>query len=189
MEKRRIFIAINLPEEVKKELQMYQSKWPELPVRWTKLGNVHITLVFIGDVEDKDVADVSRIIKEVALRHSPFSVHLTKVCYGPPDKMPPRMIWAVGDRSQEFTLLRDDLEKSLLASPHIHFPQEKRAFTPHITLGRMRLWEWQQIEPEERPEVAEELDMEWQVESVEVMESKLKRGGAEYTIIESVFLS
>ena len=189
MEKRRIFIAINLPEEVKKELQLYQSKWPEPPVRWTKLDNVHITLVFIGDVEDKDVADVSCIIKEVASRHSPFSVHLTKVCYGPPDKMSPRMIWAVGDRSQEFALLRDDLEKSLLALPRIHFPQEKRAFTPHITLGRMRLWEWQQIEPEERPEVAEELDIKWQVESVEVMESKLKRGGAEYTIIESVSLS
>jgi len=187
--KRRIFIAINLPEEVKKELQLYQSKWPELPVRWTKLGNVHITLVFIADVGDKDVTEVSRIVKEVALHHSPFPVHLTKICYGPPDKMPPRMIWAVGDRSQEFTLLRDAIEKSLLVSPRIHFPQAKREFTPHITLGRMRLWEWQQIEPEELPEVTEELDIAWQVKSVELMESKLKRGGAEYTIVESVSLS
>lgn len=189
MMKRRIFIAINLPEEVKKELQPYQSKWPELPVRWTKLDNVHITLVFIGDVGDKGVVEVSRIVKEVTSRHSPFPVHLAKVCYGPTDKMPPRMIWAVGDRSQEFTLLRDAIEKSLLALPHIHFPQAKREFTPHITLGRMRQWEWQQIEPEERPEVTEELDIKWQVESVELMESKLKRRGAEYTIVESVSLS
>jgi len=42
----RIFIAINLPANLKKELSMAQNRWPELPARWTKPENLHITLLF-----------------------------------------------------------------------------------------------------------------------------------------------
>ncbi|PIX88575.1 MAG: hypothetical protein COZ30_00470, partial [Candidatus Nealsonbacteria bacterium CG_4_10_14_3_um_filter_36_16] len=55
----------------------------------------------------------------------------------------------------------------------------------HITLGRIKQWEFRQIEPEERPEVNEEINLTFEVNSIEVMESELKRGGSEYTILES----
>lgn len=184
-----MFVAIHLPREIQEKLADYQSHWPALPIRWTKKENLHITLVFVGYVEDERLVDIARITKEVGKRHSPFSVRLEKVCYGPVNIIPPRMIWTVGERSEEFAALRDDLEKSLLASPHIDFPREKRGFYPHITMGRMRQWEWRQIEPEERPEIDKELDMQWQVESIAVMESKLKGGGPEYTTIELISLS
>ncbi|MBI4101693.1 MAG: RNA 2',3'-cyclic phosphodiesterase, partial [Candidatus Nealsonbacteria bacterium] len=48
----RIFLAINLPENVKKKLADFKSKWPDLPCRWTKAENLHITLVFLGSVSD-----------------------------------------------------------------------------------------------------------------------------------------
>lgn len=173
----RIFIAINLPEEIKKKLLVYQSKWPELPIRWIKKDNIHITLFFLGYISNEDVLEACKTTKEVALRHKPFSINLTRICYGPPKKMPPRMIWAEGEKSEEFGALRDDLAK--------YFPSEDRAFTPHITLGRIRAWEWRTIEPEERPEVETELDLSFEVNSIEVMESVLKRGGAEYAVLES----
>lgn len=157
----RIFIAINLPEDIKKTLVNYQGKWPELPVRWTKKDNIHITLEFLGYLADDELLKVCQNTKELAAKHKPFSITLNKICYGPPKKIPPRMIWVVGEKIQELD------------------------FSPHITLGRIRTWEWKQIEPEERPEVDEEINLSFEVDSLEVMESILKKGGPEYTILES----
>jgi 2'-5' RNA ligase len=181
----RIFIAINFPEDIKEKLAEYQKKWPELPVRWVKKENLHITLFFLGYLGDEEVIEVCKIIKEQAVKHRPFSISLNKICYGPPKKMPPRMIWGVGAKSPEFTSLRNDLEKSLLNSEGIRFLPEKREFTPHITLGRISKWEFKAIEPEEKPEVSEEISLSFEVNSIELMESKLKKGGAEYSVLES----
>ncbi len=122
--------------------------------------------------------EICRIAKEVASKHTPFDVNLTRISYGPTDKQPPRMIWAVGEKSEEFASLKENLDKSLGSS-------ENREFTPHITLGRIRKWDWQRIEPEERPEINEDIDLQFPVNSIEVMESVLKRGGPEYTVLES----
>ena len=56
---------------------------------------------------------------------------------------------------------------------------------PHITLGRIKAWEWQRIEPEERPDVSREIDLGFEINSIEVMESQLKRAGPDYTILHS----
>jgi len=184
----RIFIAINLPEEIKKQLVEYQSKWLELPCRWTKKENLHITLMFLGYLSDEELLEVLKITKEVTQRHEPFPINLIKICYGPPKKMPPRMVWAEGEKSVELGKLQSDLENSLLHAEALAKTdelKENRPYTPHITLGRIRAWEFRQIEPEERPEVNEEINLGFEVNSIEVMESQLKRGGAEYTVLES----
>lgn len=160
MKKRRIFIAINLPEDIKKKLAGYKERWPELPIRWTKSENLHITLDFIGYVTDEELVEICEKTKEIADKHNAFEVKLTQICYGPLNKSP-RMIWAIGEKIKELNL------------------------SPHITLGRIRKWEWQRIEPEERPNIDEEIDLSFSVDSIEIMESVLKRGGPEYTILES----
>ena len=156
----RIFIAINLPENIKKELVSYQEKWPELPIRWTKKENLHITLVFLGSLNDEEVLEICKITREVALINESFSVNLNKICYGPPKKMPPRMVWVKGEISPEFTSLKNDFDKFLSTSEKIKFLPEKRDFCPHLTLGRMRTWEFRKIDPEERTEVNEEINLE-----------------------------
>jgi len=183
----RVFIAINLPENIRQKLVNYQANWPELPIRWTKGENLHITLIFLGYLRDEEVGEVCKITKEVTSRYPPLSINLNKICYGPPKKMPPRMIWVKGEKSEELANLKDDLEKSLSEKirPAFSAKGQGRAFSPHITLGRIRVWEWRAIEPEERPKVEEEINLSFEVNSIEIMESKLKRGGAEYTILES----
>jgi len=79
MQRYRIFIAINLPEEIKEKLADYQRKWPELPIRWTKPKNIHITLVFLGYLSDEELVEICRIAKEVASKHTPFDVNLTNL--------------------------------------------------------------------------------------------------------------
>lgn len=189
MQRHRIFIAINLPENIKKKLADCQKNLPELPIRWTKRENFHITLEFIGYVNNDELLEIMEIAKKVALRHSPFLVHLTKICYGPLDKDLPRMVWAIGEKSKEFASLRDDLERSLFEFPenrrNLSTSKKAREFSPHITLGRIRQWEWRWIEPEERPAVEEDINLTFEAKSIEVMESKLKKTGAEYTMLET----
>jgi len=98
------------------------------------------------------------------------------------------MIWVEGEKSKDLANLQIDLEKSLISSGKIKFEPEERSFTSHITLGRIKQWEFKQIEPEERPEVNEDINLSFEVNSIEVMESELKRGGAEYMVLESALL-
>lgn len=175
----RVFIAINPPEDIKKKLAGYQDKWPELPARWTKKDNLHITLEFLGYMQDEEILEALKTAKEIASKHNSFNVKLTKICYGPPNKIPysratletgrpaeggnrpPRMIWTVGEKIKELDIV------------------------PHITLGRIKTWQWKQIEPEERPDIEEDINLNFEVNSIEVMESVLGRGGPKYTVLES----
>ena len=184
MEKRhRIFVAINLPGDIKRELFDYSEKWPELPAKWTAKDNLHITLEFLGSLTDEEAGEVCVTVKEVAERHSCFSLNINQVLYGPPEKMPPKMIWAEGEKSKELSVLREDLENSLMEK--VAFVPENRVFAPHITLARISAFGFKAIEPEERPEVNESLDLTFTVESIEVMESEMRRDGPVYTVLES----
>lgn len=172
MEKRhRIFVAINLPYEIKKELFSYSEKWNELPAKWTAKDNLHITLEFLGALTDEEIGEVCVIVKQVSERHKSFSLNLNQVLYGPPKKMPPKMVWAEGKKSKELTELRQDLENSL--TEKVAFVPENRTFAPHITLARISAWGFKAIEPEERPEINENIDLAFTVESIEVMESEM----------------
>jgi len=184
MEKRhRIFIAINLPKEIRRELSKYSEKWQDLPAKWVEQDNLHITLEFLGGLTDEEVGEICVITKDVAERHSCFDLNLNKVLYGPTNKLPPKMVWVQGDKSEELSGLREDLENSLTES--VAFVPENRTFAPHATLARISTMEWRRIDPEERPEVNETIDLTFTVESIEVMESDMKRGGPVYTILES----
>ncbi|MDP3882630.1 MAG: RNA 2',3'-cyclic phosphodiesterase [Candidatus Staskawiczbacteria bacterium] len=189
MEKRhRVFIAINLPEDVKRALAKYQEKWSELPAKWTANDNLHITLEFLGQLTDVEVGGACKIVAEVSKCHSPFAMNLVKVLYGPPPRQgfagrAPKFVWVNGERSDELADLKNDLEESLLEK--ISFRPDGKGFTPHITLARILEWEFRKFEIDERPEINEDIDILFTVESIEVMESKLKRGGPVYTILES----
>lgn len=179
----RIFIAINLPSDIKKVLSDYEKKWPSLPAKWTSAENLHITLVFLGDLTDTELGEVCVAVKETTKRYGSFEVKLNKISYGPNGKIPPRYIWSGGEASKEINLLKKDLEGAMLEK--VNFITENKLFSPHVTLARINTIQWRAIEPEERPEVNENIDLIFTVESIEVMESELKRGGPQYTIIES----
>ena len=185
MEKRhRVFIAINLPEEVKKELGGFYNKHPELPAKWTKKDNLHITLEFLGDLTDVEIGEVCLAVKEIAKNHKPFDIVLNKITYAPPKKNPPRMVWCDGEKSDELVDLKDDLQEVLLGKVSFK-PDSISGFIPHITLAKILEMEFRNFDLDERPEINEDIDLVFTVESIEVMESELKRGGPVYTILES----
>jgi RNA 2',3'-cyclic 3'-phosphodiesterase len=182
-QKHRIFIAINLPGDLKELFGQYQQKWSDLPARWVAQDNLHMTLAFLGSITDIDLGAICMATKEVALRHEAIDISLDNIGYVPPDKVPPRMLWASGQKSMVLSKLKRDLENAL--SEKIKYFPEERAFAPHITLARISAFAWRQINPEERPEAKDNIDIKFTAESIEVMESEIKRGVPRYFVIES----
>jgi len=183
----RIFIAINFPENIKAELLNLQKRWPTLPCHWIGKENMHLTLAFLGNVSDEELNVIFNIAKEIVEKNKQFSINFIKSAYGPGTRPPPRLVWIEGKKSRELSKLKEDLDA--LLSQKINFQPEKREFLPHITLGRINTWNWKRIEPEERPDVEVETSLEIPVKSIEIMESHLKKTGAEYTILMSAKLT
>ena len=183
MKKRRIFAAINLPEYIKKRILNWQEEWTSLPVRWTKKQSLHITLVFIGYAGDEEMLEVCQTAKETGRRHQPFEIELKRICFGPPGRSP-RIMWLEGEENLALAELKDDFEGHLLDSNQSGYNRkEVRAFRPHITLARIRQREWRLMPS--KPNIEKEVSLSFLVESIEVMESRLLRDGAEYVVLES----
>ena len=187
MVKRRLFIAINPPERIKNKLEKEQYQWADLPFRWTPKNNLHITLVFIGYVNDEEMLEICQITQEVARQYQPFRIELERICFAPPGKTP-RMIWVTGKENISLINIRNDLEKRIFDLPQIGYTHlEKRPFKPHLTLARFKYVDWRDLSP--KPSVEKEIDLSFSVESIEVMQSNLARSGATYTILESASLA
>lgn len=181
----RIFIAINLPTDVRDKLYLNRDEYPELPARWTKRENLHLTLMFLGYTADQELPGICQTVQETAKKHSPFFLEFDKITYAPPGK-PPRMIWANGQPSKELARLQRDLEAAFFEKQTgMAEKKDIPGFSPHITMARLKEWEFRKIEPDEVPQVDKEISLNFSVESIEVMESELGKQGPEYTILES----
>lgn len=181
----RIFLAINIPESLKEEMLQVKDRLPEIPCKWTSKENLHFTLVFLGNTSDKELEEVLLLARGVGERHKKFSIALSRIQYGSSRNVP-RMIWAVGNTPKELVSLQKGLEKAFAASTVLHFTPEKRPYSLHLTLARLNDFELQAMEQDELPIIDEEVSWEIPADSFEVMESHLKRGGAEYSVVESI---
>jgi 2'-5' RNA ligase len=105
-------------------------------VKWVEPENLHVTLLFLGEVEDRDVPALCRAVSEVCAAHPGFRLSVEGVgCF--PNPRRPRTIWVgLGDGNAELIALHDALEPPLLALGC--YRREERQYTPHITLGRVR---------------------------------------------------
>jgi RNA 2',3'-cyclic 3'-phosphodiesterase len=189
MTKKRIFIAINLPEQVKRKLFEWELKLEQKyglgefrskNINWVIRNNLHITLIFIGYVTDDEIYEICKTAKEVAKNHSQFYIELEKIVTGPPHKQA-RMFWVEGAKSQELANLQIDLENALSGTNN--HKKEIRPFSPHITLARFT----NQV-AKILPEIGEIFKSSVSVDSIDVMQSVLHRNGPEYTILERVEL-
>ena len=185
MSKKRLFIAINLPDEVKRKLVVWRGKWDfdKRYINWVIKKNLHITLIFIGYVDNDETYRIAKTIGEVAKKHRPFYINLEKIIAGPPNATP-RMFWAEGEKSQKLADLQMDLENALSFGGN--YKKEARAFRPHITLARFKYEVTKKIR--EMGSVEEKINYQIPVDSIELMQSDLRRTGPEYTILESVNL-
>ncbi len=188
MNKKRLFIAINLPESIKNKLFDWELKLEQeyrlgefrgRNINWVIKNNLHITLIFIGYATDDETYEIAKTMRKIAKKHQSFFINLEKMILGPPDK-DERMFWVQGGKSQELAELQFDLENAL--SMGNNYQKEVRAFSTHITLARFESSISKIIK--EKGIVEKKINYQIPVDSIELMQSTLKRSGAEYTILE-----
>jgi 2'-5' RNA ligase len=183
MARLRTFLAVDMGKPIRDRCVALQETLQRggAEVKWVEPDNLHVTLLFLGEVEDRDVAALCRVVAEVCGRHQPFRASVETVGSFP-NRRRPRVVWVgVGAGQQELVALHDDLERPLMDLGC--YRREERRYTPHITLGRIR---------GERPAtaLATTLDRQanWQggvteVREVHVLSSELTPHGPIYTLL------
>lgn len=179
--KKRIFIAIAVPNGVKKKIADWQEKHKSISVRWIKAGNLHITVISPWYVTDDELYRLTQVLKKALASPVPFSVRFTRILFGPPHQ-PLRLIWAEGETSDEFANLKKRIENTLRTDDRVgNIRHEKRASKLHLTLARFRPGETKKL-----PRLNEAIDWQFEIDSLVIMESRLKRTGAEYSIVQKL---
>ncbi|RQW89479.1 MAG: RNA 2',3'-cyclic phosphodiesterase [Geobacter sp.] len=126
----RLFVAIDLPEEIKAAVLSLQC--PIRGAKWVTEEQLHLTLRFIGDADDDLLNEIATSLSGVMA--GPFSLVLMGVGYFPP-KRNPKVLWVGVGRSDALLNLQNDIEKVLLRNG---LEPETRPFSPHITLARLK---------------------------------------------------
>jgi 2'-5' RNA ligase len=177
----RIFVALALDDAMKDALANIQRRLrPHIPdAKWVEPENIHLTLKFLGEIEEKMLKDVVVCCENVADSHQPFLISLSEIG-GFPSLSYPRVIWiGIADGKEEVSLLAEELDRSLAKAG---FPKEKRPFTPHLTLARIkreRKVSVSKIEP-----VSERME----VRSIQIIQSTLTPKGPIYRVVKSISL-
>jgi len=132
----RTFIAIELPEEIKTILERIQNdlKQTHADVKWVNPENIHLTLKFLGEIDEDLIEQIRSILNGIAQKNSSFNICLSNLGVFPKLQYP-RVIWIGITNDQPVIKIAEDLEKEMIK---IGLPAESRAFSSHITLGRVR---------------------------------------------------
>jgi RNA 2',3'-cyclic 3'-phosphodiesterase len=177
----RLFVALNLPPPVRDALWAATAPLRErgLPVKWVRGEGIHVTLKFLGEVEDEREAELRD-----ALGRAVVGAHALPLALGGfgafPDLRRPRVIWVGIAPEPALEILQDRVEREFAP---LGFPTEARAFRPHVTLGRAtrdaRPAAFGGLERALAPLTFAETAV---VESVDLMQSTLQSGGAVYHV-------
>lgn len=179
----RVFIAVELPEEVKKEIARIQSKMTDTAnkIKWVNSASMHLTLKFLGEVEKKKLNNVFDATQKITAEFDPFFMEI-KGAGAFPHVSSPRVIWmGIEKGSSELTRIAGELEEKLL---EYGFPREKKRWTPHITLGRIKQLRDKQLIKKLVDREKQTSGGKMRVEDITVMQSRLTPKGAVYTSLK-----
>ncbi|HEY5975999.1 MAG TPA: RNA 2',3'-cyclic phosphodiesterase [Geobacteraceae bacterium] len=126
----RLFVAIDLPEETRNEVDHLREALPG--ARWVPTDQLHLTLRFLGEVDEATLRSVQAGLATV--QAEPFTLQVRGVGHFPP-RRPPRVLWVGLDGGTHLIDLQRQIETVVQATG---LPAEERAFSPHITLARFR---------------------------------------------------
>mgnify|MGYP001559268423 CR=1 FL=1 len=181
---KRMFIAINLPDDIKdaieKEIEKIRYEFLN-DIRFIPRENWHITMTFLGYQKDESITSILDSMKNVSKEFEAQNIKLDNISYGPP-KEPARMIWLNinQETSDNLIHLKNKLEDEL-ADKNIRFQKEHRQPSIHITLARFGLTPIDSL-----PEINKKLNISFNADSLDLMESSLSKKGAQYELLQKM---
>jgi 2'-5' RNA ligase len=184
-EKIRSFIAISLPDSVLHAIGKAQETLERFgfDIRWVRKERIHLTLKFLGDIEESDVERVGSAVKRAAVGTLPFTLRGAGIGVFP-DLKRPRVVWTgLSGETQPLFDLQKKLEAELA---QIGFPEERRPFKGHLTLGRVK-GRLDRLRFGDALKKVEGFETEpFQATSVILFQSTLRSDGAVYTRLVDV---
>ncbi|CAG0931673.1 RNA 2',3'-cyclic phosphodiesterase [Planctomycetaceae bacterium] len=183
----RTFVAIKLPGEVKELLRSIQSGLDRgfRGVSWVKAESIHLTLKFLGEIDEAKAREVSEALEKASSASGPFTLEVQGVgCF--PNSRSPRVLWAGIKESAPLASLQKRVDGLLMEAG---FEAEDRPFTPHLTLCRIKSPEDGRTLGKLLAGLKPEAKASFTVSSFAFMKSVLKPSGAEYTPIREFALT
>lgn len=133
----RTFISIELTDKIKDNIEKVISRLKEqlAPINWVEKKNLHVTLKFLGNVEENDLGSLEDCVKQCTKGFKPFELSFAGIGAFP-DLKHPRVLWigtdVGGDKAKE---LADNVECEVSKKG---FREEERDFSPHLTIGGIK---------------------------------------------------
>ncbi len=183
----RSFIAIEISEKTKNNIGKIIAilSGADADVKWVRPANQHITLKFLGDVDECDVPVICNMIKVAVVDVEPFDLKIEGLDAFPNIKSPKVVFVNIIDHRETLSALYERVEERLSC---FGVKREARKFTPHLTIGRVRSKKnldalFNLIENNRKSIVGDVL-----VKSIDLMMSELLPKGPEYSKLETVYL-
>jgi len=180
----RAFIAVEVPHDIHKAIESktapLRAALDSSLVRWVPSNNIHLTLKFLGDVSPANVDMLSQMLNVEVSQHCSFAIKFGGLGAFPNPRRP-RVIWVGIQAPDELEALQHGIEA---AAAILGYPPEKRPFSPHLTVGRVK----QNINSTDMQKIRTALEKTQvgslgtvHVSAVHLIKSDLKPTGAVYT--------
>jgi len=185
-QKTRTFIAVHFPEAIISSLERLQQRLSRAAgerarIKWVAPANIHLTLQFLGDVDDERLARLPRVLAPVVAQHPVFQVEIVGTGTFPSPARP-RVVWA-GCR-EGASQLAGLAAAVCQATSTLGFEPERRPFRAHLTLGRIK-------DSRKTGKLSGELEKNrdivvgiCRIDVVSIMSSRLRPQGPVYTTLD-----
>lgn len=171
---KRIFVSIDPPQEIEEYLEGLRRQ-EILWIKWMKTQNLHITLNFLGDLNEQEIAKASGVIADVVPFHNQFQLLLENL------KTERDMLWLLPEKSSQLLDLQSELQTKLREARV--GKRERRGYIPHILLAKSKTGRRME-------QVIEKFEpMKFLVDKINLYESELTPGAATHKLIQSFGLN
>lgn len=189
----RAFVAIVLPENVQRVLIVRQQRLARQlrerkldgTIRWTEAANLHLTLRFLGEINETQQQQLALQLAAIAARYRAFDMRIGELgCF--PNCRQPSVVWCgLQETSHTLDALQEEVEAAAQA---VGLAAEEKRFTPHLTIGRSQRQRsgelaaaGQIIQQAAAASPANQETVEFAVGEIRLMRSELTRAGSIYT--------
>ncbi len=175
----RLFVAVDVPKEVEEEVKRLQDEIPENTGNFTKPdpGQSHITLTFLGDVNQSKVEEIKEKLDQVNFK--PCTIKTNGLGFFPNENYI-RVFWLGFEDNPRLEKLAENVRKALPSFEDDH------DFHAHVTLARVKSLPGK-VAFKKDVEEMDVRDIEFQVDSFKLVKSELGREGPEYEVVEEYY--
>lgn len=182
--KSRLFIALNIPENIQEKIiALRKSIYDDETLKWESQDKFHITLKFLGDVEEEKSEEIIQALERTSSKSNKVELAFNRFGLFFRNNRP-GILWAGFSYNDDLIFLQNIVETEM---SKLGFQKEKRKYKPHLTLNRLK-------GRENRKKIEELIkfrveEIKFYSDKVELIESRLSSEGSEYIILKSFSLS